>query len=307
MSLPEEFLSYPMRRHGMDHDRYKWSNLFGRKKVDLPNNQKVAIWITILSEFFPLNPKGKPFKAAGSMVTTYPDFRHYTTRDYGNRVGIFRLWKSLEKFNIKCSIAINSEVASRYPILVQEINRRGHEIIAHGIDMDTLHYGGLDEANERQQIKQSVETLRQLSGQKVNGWLSPAYSQSANTPDLLKEFGMDYCCDWANDNLPYLMQTKHGSLAMLPLSQEINDRQIIVDYHHNEEQFLEQLKDNFDCLYAETSQYGGRVISIVLTPYISGLPYRIHALEEALTYMTSFEGVCSMNGNEIWEWFNTHN
>lgn len=301
MSLPEEFLSYPMRRHGMDNDRYSWSNLFERKKINLPNNHKVAIWVTVLSEFFPLNPKGKPFKAAGSMVTAYPDFRHYTTRDYGNRVGIFRLWNTLEKFGLKCSVAINAEVGVRYPFLIQEINRRGHEIIAHGIDMDMLHYGGLDESIERQQIKQSVDTLRQLSGQKVNGWLSPAYCQSPNTPDLLKELGLDYCCDWANDNLPYPMQTKYGELTILPLSQEINDRQIIVDYHHNEAQFLEQLKDNFDCLYTEANKYGGRIISIVLTPYISGLPYRIHALEEAFAYMTSFEGVISMTGNEIIE------
>lgn len=301
MSLPEEFLSYPMRRHGMDNDRYSWSNLFERKKINLPNNHKVAIWVTVLSEFFPLNPKGKPFKAAGSMVTAYPDFRHYTTRDYGNRVGIFRLWNTLEKFGLKCSVAINAEVGVRYPFLIQEINRRGNEIIAHGIDMDMLHYGGLDESIERQQIKQSVDTLRQLSGQKVNGWLSPAYCQSPNTPDLLKELGLDYCCDWANDNLPYPMQTKYGELTILPLSQEINDRQIIVDYHHNEAQFLEQLKDNFDCLYTEANKYGGRIISIVLTPYISGLPYRIHALEEAFAYMTSFEGVISMTGNEIIE------
>lgn len=303
MSLPDEFLTYPMRRHGMDHDRYSWSNLFERKKIALPRQQKVIIWVTILSEFFPLNPKGKPFKAAGGMVTAYPDFRHYTTRDYGNRVGIFRLWNTLEKFDLKCSVALNSEVASRYPFLVQEINRRGHEIIAHGVDMDTLHYGGLDEATEKQQITQAIETLRQLSGQQVNGWLSPAYSQSANTSDLLKALGMDYCCDWANDNLPYPMQTKHGELTILPLSQEINDRQIVVDYHHNEAQFLEQIKDNFDCLYAEASQDNGRIISIVLTPYISGLPYRIHVIEEAFAYMTSFEGVGNMTGNEIFEWY----
>ncbi|MCU0389848.1 MAG: polysaccharide deacetylase family protein [Thermoflexibacter sp.] len=304
MSLQSDYLTYPMRRHGMDHDRYTWSNLFERKSIQLPDNKKVAVWITILSEFFPLNPKGKPFKAAGSMQTPYPDFRHYTTRDYGNRVGIFRLWNTLSKYVIDdkpltCSIAINSEVAVRYPYLVKEINRRGYEIIAHGVDMDTLHYGGMDEDIEREQILQSIETLRKLSGQAVKGWLSPAYSQSAHTPDLLKELGMEFCCDWANDNLPYQMNTKYGELVIMPLSQEINDRQIFIDYHHNETQFIEQLKDNFDCLYAEAEKYGGRIISIVLTPYIAGLPYRIYALEQVLDYMTSFKEVCFMTGEQI--------
>jgi hypothetical protein len=93
MPLPDEYLQYPHRRHAMDHNRYEWSNLFERKPVEWKNGAHVALWVTVVSEFFPLNQQGKPFKAPGGMVTPYPDFRHYSSRDYGNRVGIFRLFR----------------------------------------------------------------------------------------------------------------------------------------------------------------------------------------------------------------------
>ncbi|TAF93954.1 MAG: polysaccharide deacetylase [Cytophagia bacterium] len=299
MPLPDEFLQYPLRRHGMDHDRYQWSNLFERSPVLWENDTKVAVLITVPIEFFPLNPQGKPFKSPGSMVTAYPDFRHYTTRDYGNRVAVFRFLKCFKDLNIKANFAVNSEVAERYPALIAEIVADGHEIVAHGINMDTLHYGGMDEAQERAQIETSVNTLRRLSGQAVAGWMSPAVSESFNTPDLLTEFGINYVCDWANDELPYPIKTTNGDLMALPVSQELNDRQIIVNYHHTEESFGQQIKDQFDWLYHESVRYGGRILSLTLHPYIMGLPYRIQTLREALTYVMSKPNVSALTGTEV--------
>lgn len=299
MPLSEEFLQYPMRRHGMDHDRYSWSNLFERPPIVWPNNAKIALLITVPIEFFPLNQQGKPFKAPGGMLTAYPDFRHYSSRDYGNRVAVFRFFNLFEQLGIKANFAVNSAVAERYPVLIEEINRRGHEIVAHGVDMDTLHYGGMDEATERAQVEESVTKLRQISGQSVLGWMSPAVSESFQTPDLLTEYGIKYVCDWANDDLPYPIQTRNGTLIAMPVSQEINDRQIIVNYHHDEASFVQQIKDQFDWLYAEAQQYGGRILSLTVHPYIMGLPYRIHALREALSYIMQHQDAVAMTGQEI--------
>jgi allantoinase len=304
MPLPKEFLQYPLRRHGMDHDRYTWSNLFERTPVVWPNDAKIAVLVTVPIEFFPLNQQGKPFKAPGGMVTAYPDFRHYTSRDYGNRVAVFRFFKVFEALGIKANFAVNLAVAERYPVLIEEIVRRGHEIVAHGVDMDTLHYGGMDEATERAQIEESVTKLRQISGQSVVGWMSPAVSESFFTPDLLTQYGIEYVCDWANDDMPYTLQTQNGALVALPVSQEINDRQIIINYHHDEHSFVQQLKDQFDWLYQEAQQYGGRVFSLTIHPYIMGLPYRIQALREALSYIMAQQGVVSLTGEEMSEWVN---
>ena len=133
----------------MDHDWYDWTVAQGRKLVEWPGGARVALWVVPALEFFPLNQPAKPFKAPGGMVTPYPDLRHYTLRDYGNRVGIFRVMKVLDELGIKASVAVNSKVAERYPFLIEEVNRRGWEIIAYGVDMGRLHYGGLDEKPRR--------------------------------------------------------------------------------------------------------------------------------------------------------------
>ena len=297
--LADEFLEYPMRRHGMDHDRYGWSNMFERPPIEWPNGAKIALMVTVPLEFFPLNQTGKPFKAPGGMVTAYPDFRHYSSRDYGNRVGVFRFLKLFSELGIRANFAVNSAVAERYPSLIENINLAKHEIIAHGIDMDTLHYGGMDEATERAQIEECVGKLREISGQKIRGWMSPAVSESFNTPDLLTEFGIEYVCDWANDELPYRMNTKNGNLVAMPVSQEINDRQIIINYHHDEASFVQQLKDQFDWLLEETNRHGGRVFSLTVHPYIMGLPYRIQALKTALAYITTHPSVWVATGCDL--------
>jgi hypothetical protein len=283
----------------MDHERYRWSNLFERPPVTWPDGAHVALWVTVVSEFFPLNQVGKPFKAPGSMVTPYPDFRHYSSRDYGNRVGIFRLFRLFEKLGIKASVAMNAAVAERYPVLAREVVSSGYEIICHGYDMDTIHHSGMSEADEREIIRKSKNIITDVTGVAPQGWLSPASAESFFTPDLVQEEGFSYLCDWANDDMPYVFQTRRGSILAMPYSEEISDRQIIFGYHHTEAQFVEQVKDQFDTLLAESKHYGGRILSLVLYPYISGLPYRIQAVEEALRYITQRPGVWSATGSDI--------
>ncbi len=299
MTLPEDYLDYPLRRHGMDHDLYPWSNLFERKKITWPGGARIALWIMPVLEYFPLDVKAEPFKAPGHMVTPYPDYRTYTTRDYGTRVGIHRIMKVLDAFGLKASVATNARIAERHPFLIDEITRRGWEIVAHGYDMNTLHYGGLDEAAERRQIEKSVTVLRDVSGQAVTGWLSPARSESENTLHLLPQYGIDYVCDWVNDDMPYEMTTKSGSLLAMPSSNELDDRQISVNYHHPEDVFEEQVMDAFNCLYRESEAHGGRILALTLTPYIIGLPYRIKSLEKVLGHITGHDGVWSATGAEI--------
>lgn len=299
MALPEAFLQYPNRKHGMDHDLYEWSNLFERKLLQLPNKTKVAVMITIPLEFFPLNPTGKPFKAPGSMVTNYPDFRHYTTRDYGNRVGVFRLLKVLDQFNIKANFAINAVIAERYPFLIKEIVDSNHEIIVHGYHMDSLHYGEMDEELEKNQIQKSIQIIQQVTKKTLLGWMSPAYAESFNTLNLLAQNGIKYVCDWANDDLPFTIKTKHGNLTSIPITQELSDRQIIINNHHTEDSFVQQIKDQFNCLSEEAEKYGGRILSLNFTPYITGLPYRIKLFEEILEYLHNQKNVTYLTANNL--------
>ena len=299
MSLPKDYLDYPLRRYGMDHERYDWSMLPRRKPVAWPGGARIALWVVPALEWFPLDMKGQPFKPPGAMQTSYPDLRHYTLRDYGNRVGIFRIMQALERHGIRATAAVNAAVAVRYPSLIQACLKRGWEIAAHGLDMDHLHHGGLAEADERRWIEQALGILREATGGAVRGWLSPAKSESFATPDLLAEAGIEYLCDWVNDDMPYAMQTRAGTLHAMPHPIDIDDTTILVQNHHTEDDFRDQLIDHFDVLYREARPGDGRVMAISLHPWVIGQPYRIRALEEALAHIMRHRGVWAATGAEI--------
>lgn len=299
MSLPDNYLDYPLRRHGMDHDRYDWSMLPRRTPVAWPGGARVALWITTALEWFPLDMKGQPFKPPGAMQTSYPDLRHYTLRDYGNRVGIFRVMQALERHAIPATAAVNAAVAVRYPSLVQACRQRDWEIIANGLDMDHLHHGGLPEEEERRWIAQSLQILNQANGGPVRGWLSPAKSESFTTPDLLAEAGIEYVCDWVNDDMPYAMRTRGGPLHAMPHPVDIDDYTILVQNHHTEDDFRDALIDQFDLLHGEASADDGRILAISLHPWVIGQPYRISALEQALEHIMQHRDVWAATGGQI--------
>jgi peptidoglycan/xylan/chitin deacetylase (PgdA/CDA1 family) len=283
----------------MDHERYDWSMLPERKPVAWPNQARVALWVVPALEWFPLNMAGVPFKPPGAMQTAYPDLRHYTLRDYGNRVGIFRIMKALEKHGIRPTVAVNAAVAVRYPSLIKECTQRGWEIMANGLDMDHLHHGGLAVDDEKKLIDTTLNILRQASGQAVRGWLSPAKSESFATLDLLGAAGLDYVCDWVNDDMPYAMRTASGLIHAMPHPIDIDDHTILVQNHHTEDDFRDQLCDQFDLLYKESATAGGRIMAISLHPWVIGQPYRMRALEEALAHIMRHPGVWAATGSEI--------
>ncbi len=290
--ISDDYLKYPKRRHGMDHDRYKWSVLNKRKKIQWPGGHRIALWVTLALEWFPLDMKGQPFKPPGALQTAYPDLRHYTLRDYGNRVGIFRVIKALERHGIRASAAVNAAVAARYGFLLEEVKRRDWEILGHGLDMDHLHYEGM--ADEKDLIRKSLQILP-----KVRGWLSPAKSESHQTLDLLAAEGIDYVCDWVNDDMPYEIRTTAKNLFSMPHSSDIDDYAILVNNHHDEGEFRDQLTDQFDLLYGESATQGGRIMAISLHPWVIGQPYRIGALESALAHIVRHPGVWPATGAEI--------
>jgi allantoinase len=279
MSLDPTYLEYPKRRHGYDHDLYPWSALRERKPVQWPGGNPVAVWICVDLEWFPLDPADRPFRAPGHMQTPYPDYRHYTAREYGTRIGFYRLLDAFAEAGAKVSVAANSAIAERYPQLVADIVAGGHEVIAHSTDMNGTIATGLAEEDERTLIRNSAEVLAKVSGVRPRGWLSIARSQSWNTPRLLKEAGFTYCCDWVNDELPYRF---NNGLINLPLNHELSDRQIITVQQQSADSYAKQMLDAYDWLAAEARTYGGRMLPLNVTPYIMALPYRIGAFEGLL-------------------------
>jgi allantoinase len=303
MTLPDSYLEYPHRGRGMDHARYPWDIMFRRKPVTWPDGARVALWVTPALQWFPMDLDSKPVAPPGGYNRPYPDFRNYSHREYGLRVGAFRIFRLLDQLGIKASVPMNAAVAERYPVLVEEVNRRGWEVTAHGLHMGRMHYGGLDEAEEGRRVKETVDTLRRITGQPVRGWLSIGKSESDNTPDLIAANGIEYLCDWSNDDMPYLFDTKNGKLYAMPHTQELDDRFVLLGLKHREQEFVQQIKDQFDVLYDEAGKYGGRILSIMLHPWVIGHPYRIRYLDDALRYIMDRKGVWSATGAEILDVF----
>ncbi|OHD03958.1 MAG: polysaccharide deacetylase [Sphingomonadales bacterium GWF1_63_6] len=299
MTLDPAYLTYPKRAKGMDHDLYPWRSLFDRPPVAWPDGKSVATWMMVSLEWFPILPSDTPFRAPGHMQTAYPDYRHYTARDYGTRVGFYRLLDAFAKVGAKVSVAVNAAIAERYPSIIHDIVAEGHEIIAHSSDMNGTIASGMDEVAERDLIARSLDTLEKVSGTRPRGWHSIARSQSFNTPRLLIEAGVDYMCDWVNDELPYRFHTQAGSLINLPLNHELADRQILVTQQHSIDSYAQQIGDAHDWLTVEAAQFGGRMLPLHLTPYIMGLPYRIGAFERLLADLAMRNGNLFARGDQI--------
>lgn len=297
--LDHNYLEYPKRSYGMDHDRYEWSMLKDRPTIKWPDGKSLALWVNVGLQFFPLDQKGIPFKVPGGMTKPYPDLRHYSLRDYGNRVGIYRFFKCFDQYDIKPTFAINTRLAERYPYLMNKVKDRGDEIICHGYHMDALHYGGQDQQEEEELVKRSLDKLRKISGQEIKGWISPAKNESANTPDILASNGITYFCDWVNDEMPYNFKTKNGAITAMPLSTELEDRFVILNNQHSAESWAEQVCDAFDYLIQESKNGKGQILSLNIHPWVLGQPHRIGYLEKVLEYVSSKSEVWSAHAGEI--------
>lgn len=291
MSLPENYLDYPARRYGMDHDRYDWSDMFARKPITWPDGARIALSVVTHVQHFPLDMPAKPFKAPGALSMPYPDFRYFTHRVYGNRIGVFRILRLLAEKGLQTSFAVNGCIATRYPALLKAVVEGGHEVVAHGLDMGKVHHSGLSPEDENAIIAETLRLLRGATGQPVEGWLSPGRAQGFNTPELLARNGIRWNLDWANDDLPYPMRTSEGRLLAMPLAYETDDRVVANEYFQSEPEWVQQVKDRFDVLYRESADYGGRVMSLPLHSWVSGMPYRVEYLREVLDYILGHDGV----------------
>ena len=303
MTIPPDDLRYTHRRAGLDHDWFEHQSLFARPPVQWPGGAKLALWITVPIEFYPLDAPAQPFRPVGGLDRPYPDVWGFSNRDYGNRIGLYRIMRVLDRFGLRATAAMNSEIAPRYPRVLEEVLRRDWEIMASGVDMGHLHHDGLTPDAEHALISESVATLRTAAARPIVGWHSPGHSQSMNTLALLPALGISYVADWINDDLPYAIRTPTGTLHALPLTHELSDRKILVQHDRTVEDYEAQVLAAFHHLVAESGRHGGRLLSLSVSPWIIGYPHRIRAFERILDAILKMASVWPATGVQIVEAF----
>jgi len=299
-----ERLHYPHRKRGLDHAWFTHEPTFSRKPVAWPNGKQVALWITVPLELFPLDAPAQPFRPLGGLDRGYPDFWSYSNRDYGLRIGIYRIMRVLDGLGLTATAAVNAAVAMRYPRVVEEARLRRWEIMASGMDMGRLHHGSLPIEDERNLVRDACAIIAKAAGKPIAGWHSPAHSESMHTLQLVRECGLDYVADWANDDLPYLLQTSAGPLCAMPLTFEWSDRLLLVQHSLTVDDYQAQIMRAFQRLRAEADQRGaGRILSLSVSPWIMGYPHRIATFQRLLGRIVASGSIWHANGTQIAETF----
>jgi allantoinase len=282
--------------------RYDYLPLIDRPRIRWPNDARVAFWVGPNIEFYELDPpdgQGRPL-----WPRPHPDILNYSLRDYGNRVGIWRVMEALERFGVRASVSLNAAVCDHMPEIINECVRLKWELFSHGI-YNTRLISGMAEDEVRHVIRDSLETIRRHSGQDVVGWLAPAISTTETFFDLLPEFGIKYTVDMVPDDQPIPIKVRTGRLIAIPYSTEINDVRVMGVRGYPADKWASMMKACFDQLYLEGAD-NGMVVCMPLHPFVVGQPHRIDALHDVLRHVTSHERVWLATAREIADWYYRH-
>ena len=290
------------RRYGMDHQHYDWSPVVTRETLRWPQEARVALFVIVNLEHLEWSPAEGSFQTATLYDRPLPDYRNYSHRDYGHRVGIFRVLDTLEKHGIRPTVAMDALTAENYPYLVKHCLQRGCEIIGHGMSLSRIISSEMSEETERRYIRESIEALTHATGSTPKGWLGPEYGESARTPQLLAEAGIGYVCDWANDEQPYATKVPQGELYALPVMLDMDDVFALRERRFPVDDYAELLKEGFDTIYGDAAD-SGRLLVLNLHPWLIGQPFRIGYLDNALGHMVRRQGVWAASGGEIIDWY----
>lgn len=279
-----------------------YSPIIDRPVLKWPNNARVALWIAPNVEHYEYLPDddglGNPWPRV-----PHPDVQQYSYRDYGNRVGFWRMVEVLDEYNIKCCVSLNMAVLEHYPEIAEAMVKRDWDFMSHGI-YNTIYLYTYSEEQERAFYRDCIETLKRHTGKQLKGMLGPAITGTERTPELMAEAGLIYHTDWMHDDQPVPIRVKSGKLISVPYSIELNDVPVFRS-HFEGEYFVRICKAQFDQLYKEGAE-SGRVMCIALHPYLTGQPHRIKYLDEILRYIMAHDGVWQTTADEIAEYYIAH-
>ena len=269
-----------MTRPLTTHGRYAYSAITARSTYQWPNQSRLAVYFALGVEHYAFG-EGMTENLVSAMP--HPDVLNASWREYGNRVGAWRILQYFGEIGIPVSILLNSAVCEHAPDLVNAARSAGCEFIAHGYsNSDTL--AGMSERDEAAYVAAVAAQMAASVGTRPLGWARPWIAETLSTPDVLSEQGYDYVLDWCMDDQPVWLTTRAKPLLSVPYSQEINDSSTIIGRQSSATDFAQMIIDQFDEMRA-TPGDEPLVMSVILHAFISGQPFRLRALRRAVEHI----------------------
>ena len=289
---------------------YDYVPIVDRKRLKWPRGARIAVIPTVNVECWnPFPEKGKLSYPGGPNVLPIPlpedvpDLVNHTWREYGHRVGFWRILEVFDRHRVRATATLNTQLGKRLPRILDELKKRRWELVAHSrVENDLLVNFSKDREAERAYIRATLAEYEEVVGHKARGWLSPSVSPTANTLGILVEEGVEFFCDFVNDDQPYPIQVGKRTILSIPYSTEINDYPLFMRHFHSPDTVFEILKAQFDTLYEE-GRTQGRIMNIGLHPHVIGQPYRIGTLHRILAYVKKRDKVWFASRQEIAAWY----
>jgi len=285
-----------------------------RKPLQWPNGKKLAVILTSNLEHWDRTKEsdakyypGGPGIVGGDLPGNVYDNPNYTWREYGQRVGIWRMFDVFDAAGVPTSCTINAKMGIERLAVVKAALEHNWEILAHNyVQSDLLTDFFFDEAKEREVIRETLRVYEEVCGKKAKGWLSSSLRSTLNTADILAEEGLLFFTDLLNDDQPYMLQTRSGRpLVSVSYTSEVNDFTIFMRQGMDVDGAFKVFKEQFDWLRAE-AQTSGRFMNVGLHPHVIGQPFRIRALRDFIDYAKQFDDIWFATREEIAAWYVDH-
>ena len=272
----------------MTSRRYSYSPIIGRPAARWPNGKGLALYVAIGVEDY---RRGEGFTENLLEGIPQPDLVNESWRDYGNRVGIFRLLDRLTQFGIPPTVLLNTMIYDVAPAVTDAARSAGAEFIGHGVT-NTDSLAGLTSAQEEAYLELVAGQIEKQEGVRPGGWSSPWLTHTPNTVDLLATCGYEYLLDLRADDQPVWLESSAGPLLSIPYALELNDSSSVIGRQVGAADFADMIIDEFEELLLASKEQP-IVMSVVLHSFISGAPFRLRQITRALAHIAE-------RSEEVW-------
>ena len=279
---------------------YDYWPIVNRPPIEWPDGKRLAFYLALNIEHF---EPGKPSTALFPPTTSLPvDPLNHGWRDYGTRVGVWRMIDLLDKYEMRASVLLNSDACVEYPQILEAGRKRNWAWCAHGFNNSSL-WTGMNPEEERAAFARLLEQFVAGTGSRPKGWLGPALTETAASPEIFAEYGLTYLLDWCADDHPFPLNVEGHRMISVPYSIEVNDIPCFLGHGMTPREFEQLMVDQFDVLRSESGRRGGLVTSISVHPFLINQPFRHPCLERFLDYVAGHDDVWITTSDDIAEWY----